>query len=166
MESSPGGNQTKSATLREVEEAWLLCSAPEEFWFDGFQNPTILRRSNNFRGGLADLKFGRYQNMKGDWLDNDRVVWLSMIASDVPGSGAQLLQSITRVCGRANLAVVGTPTPLKPNEWDPSRHFDYSVNRLVQWYMKHGFRIIQNSHETRIIFAPTSSALTVDFSLF
>jgi hypothetical protein len=104
--------------------------------------------------------------MQGDWVDNDQAVWLKMITSDVPGSGGQLLQSITRVCGRANLAVVGTPTPLKPKDWDPSRHFDFDVTRLVHWYMKHGFRVVQNNHETRIIFAQTSSALTVDLSLF
>lgn len=166
MEAAPNSNQAMSATLREVEKAWIQSSESEEFWFDNFPISKTLRRSKTIKGGLASLEFGRYMDMKGNWVDNDQVVWLGMITSDIPGNGAQLLKSITRACGRANLAVVGTPTPLKPKNWDPIRPFEFDVTRLVHWYMKQGFRLIQDGHQTRVVFVPTSGALTVDFSLF
>jgi hypothetical protein len=164
MTSIDGGPATKTEILRQIEAAWLQDSEPEEFQFQMFKAPATLRRSKSIPGGLAELAFGRYQGFDNKWIDDDAVVWLQMITSDVSGSGRQLLQAIMRTCGRANIAIVGTPAPLKPRDWDPSRPFDYGGNILTYWYMKQGFRVIQDGHSTRVVFASRSAALKVSFS--
>lgn len=165
MTSIDGGAATKAETLRRVEDAWLTASEPDNFWFETFNEPKSLRRSKNFPGALAELCFGRYQGFDGKWIEDDAVVWLGMIASDLEGSGGRLLGAIKKICGQANLAVMGTPTPLKPRDWNRSTAFDFDINRLIYWYMRQGFRVVQDGSSTRVVFARRSAALKVSFSL-
>jgi hypothetical protein len=164
MTSTDGLPATKTETLRQVEDTWLRDSEPEKFHFEMFAEPALLRRSKHIQGGLAELDFGRYQGFDKDWVDDDGVVWLQMITSDVAGNGQQLLQAIKTACGRANLAIVGTPSPLKPRDWDQSRPFSYDVDKLTYWYMKQGFKVIQDGYSTRVVFASQHSTLKVRFS--
>jgi hypothetical protein len=153
-----------SETSQRVEAAWLAQSTEEEFYFAMFQEPALLRRSTLVTGALAKLRFGGYTSIDGEWLDDDRVVWLDMITSDVPGHGGQLLDALGRVLGQAGLALVGTPTPLKPRDWSRERPIHSRMEPLLCWYIRHGFRVVQNGSETRVILTPLASMLTSTFS--
>lgn len=156
---------TQNENLKIAEKMWLDTSQEEKFFFQRYPEPSSLRRSTKFPGALASLKFGEYQGMDNKWITNERAVWLGMIVSDSRGSGGQLLNALTRVFTRLGLSLIGTPTPLKPRDWDGSRPFDNKQENLICWYLRHGFRIIQNGSETRVVHVSKMSALDVSFTL-
>lgn len=151
--------------LRCMEEAWLTSSEPEDFPFAMFDQPKPLRRSTTIPGALAELVFGRYQSLDGAWAEHGGVVWLGMIVSDTPGDGGRLLTALRKACMKCDLAMIGTPTPLKPRDWEPERPFSYDEKRLTYWYMRQGFRVVQDGSSTRVVFASRSSRMKVNLSL-
>jgi len=136
--------------LRAIEEAWITGSDEEEFYFSSFPEPMKLRRSQKFPGALSALTFGTYQDLNDQWVQDDRVVWLSMIVSDRPGYAGRLLDALTLPLRQHGLALIGTPTALRPRDWDQSRQDRTHVD-LVGWYMRHGFKVVQSSTSTRIV---------------
>jgi len=153
-------------TLQQFEDLWIAQSTPEEVYFNIFPNqPVTLRRSHHVRGALASLEFGAYQGLDGKWVADQRAVWLNMIMSDVVGDGGHLLDALTRMCGRARVVLIGQPNAMKPRGWDTSRPFDHAPEALIGWYMRHGFKVVQDGSSTRVIHAPLSSMLNVQFSL-
>ena len=156
---------TGSQNLETAEKSWLQDSQEEEFYFASFPEPGRLRRHKSFTGALAELTFGRYQGLDQQWVSDDRAVWLGMITSDSAGQGGRLLDALTRSFGKLGLWVIGTPTPLKPRDWDANRPFEYRVEKLICWYLRHGFKIVQNGSNTRVLHVPLASTLDVNFTL-
>jgi hypothetical protein len=151
--------------LKAAEAKWLDDSEEQEFFFELFEKPMQLRRSKSVPGAFAALKFGTYEALDGQWMDNQRAVWLSMIVSNKPGSGGILLNAIGRDFVRLGLALVGTPTALKPRDWDKSRPFNFREETLICWYLRHGFKVIQSGSQTRVVRSPTSGMLKSSFEL-
>lgn len=156
---------TPSEKLAAVEKAWLDQSAAEDFYFAAFDEPMHLRRSANILGALAAFEFGRYQGLERGWVENERAVWIKMVVSDTASAGGKLLDAFTRVCSRNGLFVLGTPTPLKPRDWDQKRPFDSRPETLLCWYIKHGFKVVQSGCETRVIHVPLGSSFEASFAL-
>lgn len=156
--------KTDAETLLAFKDDWEQSSTPEQFYFELWDAPTELRRSIKIPGALASLKFGKYKGLDGKWVDHDKVIWLGMIASDVSGHGGRLLDAIKLNCGRRGLVLVGDPVGPKPRDWAGDRRWDADPKVLVNWYMKHGFRIVQNGSTTRVVYSPLSSAMHVSLS--
>lgn len=166
MEGNKDQRPSAAERLVRMEKAWLDSSTPEDFYFSLRPDvPKPLRRSTVIKGALAELTFGRYQDLDGSWVQNDVVVWLGMIVSEAAGAGSQLLEAICKGCGRSGLVLMGTPTPLKPRDWCRDEKFDFNQRRLINWYMRHGFRVLQNASTTRLVFSVQSSRLAVAFSI-
>jgi len=144
---------TESQNPSAAEQAWLDDSVDEDFEFELFNAPKPLRRSNKFTGALADLIFGQYQDLSRQWVSDSSAVWLGMIVSDRAGQGGQLLDYLKVSLGKSGLWLIGTPSPLKPRNWNRGTPFVSDEKRLINWYMKHGFRVIQNRGETRVLYA-------------
>lgn len=151
--------------ITRMEKSWLASSVPENFSFAMFKEPKPLRRSATITGALAELAFGRYQALGGAWVEHDRAVWIGMIVSDVAGDGGRLLAALRKACFQSNLFMAGTPVPLKPQDWDPARPFHYDATKLIYWYMRQGFRVIQDGSNTRVLLVPRSSTLRAEFSV-
>jgi hypothetical protein len=156
---------SERSPLLEAREAWQRDSQQDAVEFEGSEAPLMLRRSNSIRGALASLNFGGYCDLDGSMIQHPRAIHLEMIMSEHGGSGGKLLESITAVAARYGLAIVGTPQPLKPKTWSHRQEFDFSPHRLVLWYAKHGFRIVQDGKNTRVVFVPTETALRTRFNL-
>lgn len=151
--------------LDEFERTWIAQSSPEDLHFEMFQEPKTLRRSTNRPGALAQLTFGKYQAFDGQWIDDDRAVWIGMLVSERRGDGEALLASFEKVCGGRGLFLLGTVTPLKPKNWDPARRFDHSPDWLLCRYLKRGWSVIKNGSDNRVVYSPLAARLEVDFRL-
>ncbi|PPD06496.1 MAG: hypothetical protein CTY28_13045 [Hyphomicrobium sp.] len=155
---------TPAERLDELKAAWLAGSDEEEFYFEAFSHPKLLRRSKSVTGALTQLEFGKYQNFRQEWIDDDRVVWLGMIVSDQAGAGTELLKKLTKQLARCGVSLIGTPTPLKPRDWAPDRPFEYRADKLIDWYRKLGFQVLPNGSEMRVVHLGMASRLEVEFS--
>jgi hypothetical protein len=98
-------------------------------------------------------------------VQHPRAIHLEMITSECAGAGGKLLESITELAVRYGLAIIATPQPLKPKAWSHPREFEFSPHRLVLWYAKHRFRIVQDGKNTRVVFVPTEAALKTRFNV-
>lgn len=157
-------NLTPAERLSAAESDWLTRSTEEQFYFAMFQEPALLRRPSQFSGVLASLKFGTYQDLQRQWVDDERAVWLEMIVSEQPGAGGRFLDRLTFTLSRFGLALLGTPTPLRPRDWDPERRL-IKKEELIGWYLKHRFKIVQDGSDTRVVHVPMSSMLKTNFTL-
>ncbi|WP_414815599.1 hypothetical protein [Rhizobium sp. IY2] len=155
---------TNAERLSRLRDGWQRSSIPEDFYFAHWDVPKALRRSTKILGALASLTFGKYKGLDGKWVDDDKVVWLEMITSDVPGDGGRLLDALKRACGRCDLLLVGEPVGLKPRDWAADRKWDGRLEVLIHWYISHGFRIVQNGSTTRVVYSRQSSAMNVSLS--
>jgi hypothetical protein len=158
------GPMTNPEKLSGLRDAWERSSTPEDFYFLLWDVPMPLRRSTKIPGALASLAFGKFKGLDGGWVDDDNVVWLGMITSDVPGDGGRLLDALKRCCIRYNLALVGDPVGLQPRDWSADRKWDGRPEVLISWYMNHGFRIVQNGFTTRVVYSRQSSGMKVSLS--
>jgi hypothetical protein len=161
MNQMPTNNTEK---LSAFKDTWERNSTPEDFYFAQWVSPKPLRRSIHFPGALASLSFGGYMGLDNKWVDHDRVVWLEMIVSDVPGDGGRLLKALKINCGRCDLSLVGEPCALQPRDWAADRKWDHKPETLIAWYMSHKFRIVQNGSSTRVVYSSRSSAVKVSLS--
>lgn len=150
--------------LHQVEEAWIANSDEEDFYFEAVPAPMKLRRSRRFPGALSALRFGSYQDLDDRWVEDPRVVWLSMIVSDRPGNASGLLDALTLPLRRQGLALIGSPTALRPRDWDGTRKTRNDVD-LIGWYMRRGFKVVQNSHSTRVLSCDYPLKLVSEFKL-
>jgi hypothetical protein len=148
-----------------MKDAWERGSTPDEVYFETFVEAKPMRRSTTISGGLADLTFGSYKDLSGSWVEHQGVVWLGMITSDIPGAGSELLSALSKSCARLNLVMVGEPIALKPRDWDNARKFSYDSQRLIHWYMKHGFKVVQDPRSTRVVYSPFSSGFAAHFAV-
>jgi len=151
--------------LKAAEEAWLAGSEEEDFYFSMFEEPKRLRRSRSIRGALSLLVFGGYEALDGQWVKDERAVWLGMITSTTPGDGGRLSDALVQGFGRRGLALLGTPVALKPRDWDASHRFDSRTETRICWHLRHRFKVIQNGSDTRVVHAPVSHMLETQFSL-
>lgn len=122
--------------------------------FEGLGLPSILRRHDGVPKAGASLAFGGYLDFSGAWIDDPRAVYLAMIASDGRGDGGRLLDAITRLAGRLSLAIVGKPARLHPLDWCGTAPFEYSEQRLLGWYRRHGFDVLVQGSDTRVVHRP------------
>ena len=150
--------------LRLVEEAWRDGSDEENFYFAGFDQPKKLRRSRRFPGALTALTFGSYQDFDGHWVQDSRIVWLDMIVGDRPAYAGALLDDITSVLRKNGLGMIGSPTFLRPRDWSDERR-GRKDTELLAWYMKRGFKIVQNSQSARIVHCEYPLSLVSEFKI-
>lgn len=149
-----------SENIKAAEEKWKEESCDESVCFP-VVGPVQLRRSKKFPGALAALKFGTYKGMDKAWISDETVVWLAMILSDCPGDGGRLLNYVTKTLSKFDISLVGEPTASKPHNWSSSR--EWQPKSLIGWYMKHGFKIVQDRNETRVIHIGITSTISVNF---
>ena len=161
----PEKPMTPLEKLKAAEKLWLEGSDEEDFYFSAFCQPKRLRRSRRFPGALSSLEFGKYEALNGEWVASERAVWLGIIVSIAPGHGGQLLDALAKGLGRHGLALIGTPTAMKPRDWDETRSWDSRPATLICWYLRHGFRVIQSGSETRVAHTPLPHMLETQFSL-
>lgn len=153
------------ARLGAAEAKWLAETTPEECHFELFEDPVVLRRMS-FLDALGDLRFGGYFDLKSVWIDDPRVVWISMIAGLSPGHGRALLGKMVQLSMRHNLAIMATPSPLKLRNWPGAREYPRKQSDLVAWYLRQGFRVIQDAiGETRVFQVPSICDIDVTFTL-
>jgi SAM-dependent methyltransferase len=150
--------------ILDAELCWLDLTTEEEVEF-GSHVVAKLRRPKNGIKALASLNFVKYRDLSGCWLTDDRVIWLEMILSEQAGEGARLLKQICRLARHKGLAICGCPSPVKPTAWPEGRPWLCNSNDLAAWYLRHGFRIVQNKSETRVWFVPPGLELSVQVHL-
>ena len=146
--------------ILDAERCWHDHTTEEEVEF-GSHGVAKLRRPKTGMKALASLQFGTYQDFSGSWQIDDRVIWLSMILSEQSGDGARLLAQICKLARRHIVAICGCPTPMKPSTWSANRKWLGRNDDLASWYLRHGFRIVQNKSETRIWHIPPGLDLAV-----
>lgn len=149
-------------TLQEIERSWRDNSKEEDVFFEGFSVPKPLRRSTRFPGALSDLVFGKYKTFDNKWVENDRVIWLGMITSDVQGHGSHFIDKLTIDLSKLGVSLVGEPAALKPKSWPASRPFIRN-NDLIGWYLRHKFQVLQSDAGTRVVHLALSASLEVNF---
>jgi hypothetical protein len=152
-------------TLRKAEQSWLDQTTEEEIRFELFAEPRQLRRPKIGIKALASLMFGRYKDISGRTIEDDRVIWLALIMSEQPGEGARLLAEICRLARVSGLAICGEPVSLKPAKWDAKRRWSGDTNDLIAWYLRNDFRIVQTKWRTLLLYLPPGIELSVQTQL-